>query len=59
MRNLLQSKGGKQMNLNKQFIKADIEYLLERIGRAKLRKKNAQTTIDTLNLRIKAKQALL
>ncbi len=47
------------MNLNKQFIKADIEYLLERIGRAKLREKNAQTTIDTLNLRIKAKQALL
>ncbi len=59
MRNLLQSKGGKQMNLNKQFINADIEYLLERIERAKLREKKAKATIDTLNLRIKAKQALL
>ena len=34
------------MNLNKQFIKADIQILLERTGRAKLRKKNAQTTIE-------------
>ncbi len=32
------------MNLNKQFIMADIQILLERIGRAKLREKNAQTT---------------
>ena len=47
------------MNLNKQFIKADIEILLERIERAKLRQKQAQTTIDTLHLRIKAKKALL
>lgn len=59
MRNLLQSKGGKQMNLNEQFIKADIDILLERIERAKLRQKKAQSTIDTLNRRIKAKQALL
>ena len=47
------------MNLNKQFIKADIDILLERIERAKLRQKNAQSTIDALNRRIKAKQALL
>ena len=47
------------MNLNEQFIKADIDILLERIERAKLRQKKAQSTIDTLNRRIKAKQALL
>ena len=59
MRNLLQSKGGKQMNLNKQYIKADIEYLLERIERAKIRQKNDQSIIDTLKLRIRAKKELL
>ncbi len=47
------------MNLNKQYIKADIEYLLERIERAKIRQKNDQSIIDTLKLRIRAKKELL
>jgi len=62
VRNLLQSKGGKQMNniqLRNQFIKADIVMLRERLNKAQIRKDTAQANITSINRRIKAKQALL
>ncbi len=47
------------MNLNQQFINADIVILRERLNKAILRQKTAQDTINHLNIRIKAKQALI
>ena len=47
------------MSLNQEFIQADIEAYQKRKERAQIRKNTAQVTIDNLNRRIKAKQALL
>ncbi len=59
MRNLLQSKGGKQMNLHQQLLRADIQSYQKRKERAQKRIKTAQGTVDSLNIKIRAKKALL
>jgi len=48
-----------QHELNKQFLRADIELFLGRIKKAEIRKQAAENTIHNLNRMIKNKRRLL